>query len=714
MKECSLCGRCLTDGHAVCPDDRGPLRPVFAGPPLLEGKYRLIRRLGAGGMGTVYRAHHLGLGRAVAVKVLPPGRDGEREAIERFRLEALALARLDHPSIVRITDFGFDEARATPYLVMELLAARSLDERLRRAGPLPLAAALPILDQIASALDYAHAAGILHRDLKASNVLLLERSGGGPAAKIIDFGLASFLADPEATPTLAVEHPAPDPGAGEVGAPVPAAPGLTASGMPSGTPGCMAPELWRGRLPSRASDLWAFGVLTFFTLTGRPPFPGPGTEALREQIARGAPHPSALHPDLDPELDAAILAPLRADPAARPARAREAVGELARALLRVRRWRWRRREAPRRLALAALLASLGLLALAPLSRRLAPLENRLVDARFHLVSPRLPRREPLLLLFDDAALASDPAPLATKAGEVGTLLERVFGAGARGVGIDLLLPQTWGASPEFSDLVLRHADSLVLAAASPAGRPVVGPEAVRGLTAAALGPARSQALFGFVDVEEDGDGVVRRARPLFRDTAGQVRSSFAARAARLLAPAAASAGGAGDEVWIDGTVDWRGYERLSWRDLANALERSPERFRDRFVLLGADYAASGDVYRIPHPGELPALLPGVTLQALILQTLLDGAPIRQPERAPLVAGLALALAAVAAAVLLGRRSIAVAGPVAAAAAWVAIAFALFATRRLLMPVAAPVAVLLLVAILAASLRLRRPSYPQGL
>jgi serine/threonine-protein kinase len=708
MKECTLCGRCLADHHDVCPDDRAALRQAFDGPPLLDRKYRLIARLGAGGMGTVYEAHHLGLERRVAVKLLHPGRRSEPGNRERFQGEARALARLDHPNIVRIADFGYDGDRGVPYLVMERLAATSLAERLR-AGPLPVAAALPLLAQIAAALDHAHAAGILHRDLKASNVLLLGKPDAVPVAKVVDFGLADFLGDPEATPPGRGVPPPWEEVVGEGGRPG----GGWLPGPLLGTPAYLAPELWEGRPPSPASDLWAFGVLSFFTLAGRLPFPGPDPAEIREQIARGAPRPSALCPALDPTLDAAILAPLQPDPAARPARAGELIGEMERARLGVRRRLWRQREVPRRLALAGLLGALSLLAQSPLARLLQPLEGLLVDARFHLASPRPPRPEPLLVLIDDATLASDPASLATKAGEAGALLERAFAAGARGIAVDLLLHPSWGDSPAFSDLVLHHPDALVLAAASPAGKPVVGPEAIQGLTAAALGPVRGRELFGFVDLEEDWDGVVRRARPLLRDTTGQVRPSFAARAARLLRPGLPLAE---DEVWIDGTVDWRGFERLSFRDLADALDRDAGgfrgRFRGRLLLLGADYAASGDEsYRVPHAGELPETLPGTLLQALLLDTLLDGTPVRSPERVAVLTALFLLAAGVSASALLARRSLAAGAAPLAAGAWVAAAFVLFAARRLLLPVAAPVVFLLLVAGLALALRKRFISYP---
>src|SRR5262249_13942348 len=166
------------------------------------------------------------------------------------------------------------------------------------------------------------------------------------------------------------------------------------------------------------------------------------------------------------------------------------------------------------------------------------------------------------------------------------------------------------------------------------------------------------------------------------------------------------------EIWIDGTVDWRGFERLSFRDLGDALDRDPGRFRDRLVLLGADYAASGDdLYRVPHSGELPPTLSGPVLQALILETILHGAPARSPGRAALLAPLALVATAAAASTLLGRRAFALTAVSLATVAWVAVAFALFAARRLLVPVAPPLAVLLLVVGLAAALRKRFSPFP---
>jgi CHASE2 domain-containing sensor protein len=520
---------------------------------------------------------------------------------------------------------------------------------------------------------------------------------GERVAKLVDFGLASFLADPAGTPPLADGM---EDRQGEETA--------TTGGPLLGTPTYLAPELWQGQPPSAASDLWAFGVLAFLTLTGKLPFPGLDPAAIRAQIARGAPAPSSLRPELDPALDAALLAPLQPDPAARPARAREVVAGIERALLAVERRRWRRREVPRRLGLAALLGALGSFVLLPLTGPLAPLENRLIDARFHLAAPRPPRFAPLLVLIDDATLASDRTSLADQADKVGALLDRVFAAGARGVGIDLLLPG-WCTSRPFVDLVLRHSGALVLALSSPDNGKVVGAEVVCGPLPMVLGPESARGLLAFVDVEEDEDGVIRHAQPVLRDTAGQLQETFAARLARFLLPAVRWRE---EEVWIDGTIDWRSFEPLSFRDLADALERDPGRFRNRLVLLGADFAASGDDHhRIPHPRALPETLSGSVLQALIAETLFDGAPVRSPGRAQLGSILALAAAATAGLTLLGRRSAAAAAGPATAAAWIVAAFALFATHRLLVPVAGPAVALLVAAALAALLRRGLPRFP---
>jgi serine/threonine-protein kinase len=142
------------------------LRTIFEGTPILDGKYRLLQLLGAGGGGHVYKCRHLGLKRLVAVKVLRPQFAAQPQHMARFRREAEILGHLRHPHIVEVTDFGVDAERKIPYLVMEYLEGETLSERIRNHGPLELADALVIFEQIASGIDHVHAAGVLHRDLR--------------------------------------------------------------------------------------------------------------------------------------------------------------------------------------------------------------------------------------------------------------------------------------------------------------------------------------------------------------------------------------------------------------------------------------------------------------------------------------------------------------------------------------------------------------------
>src|SRR5262245_37895213 len=173
MKECNLCANCYEDSAERCPGDGAPLDETLPGPPLLDQTYRLERRLGEGGMGIVYRARHEGVKRTVAVKLIRPDRDWEPASLARFRLEADALGKLQHPHIVNITDSGVDpREKGIPYLVTEFLDGVSLQAHSARRGPLPLSEALPLLEDIAEAIDFAHERGVLHRDLKPQNVFL--------------------------------------------------------------------------------------------------------------------------------------------------------------------------------------------------------------------------------------------------------------------------------------------------------------------------------------------------------------------------------------------------------------------------------------------------------------------------------------------------------------------------------------------------------------
>jgi len=584
-------------------------------PPVLDCKYRLGDPLGEGGMGEVFRAVHLGLKKDCAVKLMHREQTRDEAFMARFRTEAEALGRLEHPSIVSVTDFGVhaDEG-GIPYLVTELLEGASLDEELAASGVLDPEAALPLLDRIAVGLDHAHRCGVVHGDLKPRNVFLVDGGDREGGVKILDFGLA-HLTRPQADSRG---------GSGDR---------LPAGTAVIGTPAYMAPELLAGREPTRRSDVYAFGVLVYEVLTGTRPFDAPD----QELASRTAPPdlPSRVRPGLPAGVDEPLLRALDADPALRPSSATELVSAVHEAVADDEVRRWRRREWPRRSFLAVLLAPAVawvslLIGQTPLLRAL---DHRLGDARVLLASPTAPDPRLVIVTIDEQTLASEPQrTLGERADEVGQVLEEVLEAGAAAIGIDLLLPEKWGKSAVFGGLVVRNPGRLVLAALSTADGGVTGPQSLSGLATVGLGEHGAARLFGFVNVLEDADGRVRRMRRRHVDLEGRLAPSFAGRAARLIEGPAALEGLPADPLLIDYTIDWRQWNLISWIHLSELLHDEPEAFRGKLVLVGTQLAGSGDVYSVPHPHGLPDRMPGIMLQATMTNTLLSGAPIREISR----------------------------------------------------------------------------------
>lgn len=658
---------------------------------ILGGKYRLEERLGEGALGVVHRAVHLGLERSFAIKLLKTSGAPAPDALARFQKEALALGRLRHPHIVEVTDSGVDEPSGVPYLVMELLEGAPLSEICRRRDPLPLAQALSLLEEIAGAVDAAHAAGIRHRDLKPGNIFVCEVDSDSPRIKVLDFGLAELLAGPDETGIPS--------GGGE------GLPGLTSTGTLPGTPLYAAPELIRHGEASPASDVYSFGVIAYELLGGKPPFQGTVAEVLTGHLETEPPPLS-----LPSEVWRALREALRKDPALRPCTAGEVVRRLREGALQAERARFRSVEVPRRVRMAALLAAALLAAGLVLPWPPVPwAEHRVHDLRVRTSPGRDPDPRILLVTLDEASLDSSPLSLADRGDEIGRTLSRILDAGARGVAIDLLLHAKWSASPGFSDLLLRHSGDLTLAVSSEPDGSLVGTECVDGLTAAALGPERVSQLFGFVNID---DGVVRQGRLWFRDVSGHKRPSWAARAARGLRPGAER--GTSRFFWIDTRIDWPSYERISWRDVPETLDRHPELFRDRLVLVGGgELRGSGDDYhRIPQRSGTRAVS-GLTLQALMVDTIGAGFPIREPGRMPVLAIAALGAALAMAGFLCARRT----GPVAAwlavgAALYGALSFPVFWWTGLMLPVAAPLLLVLLGLLLVLPQRRILPSPPE--
>jgi len=266
------------------------------------GRYEAVELLGRGGMAAVYRARDTVLRRDIALKVLYPQYADDPILIDRFRREAVLAAGLEHPNIVPIYDVG--DAEGTVYIAMLLLSGRSLADELRLRGLLTLDEVVPIIEQIASALDYAHSRHIVHRDIKAGNILLEEdplNLHHVPRAMLTDFGIAKSL---DAT-------------------------GLTGTGVLIGTPDYMAPEQIRsGQTVDYRADIYALGVLIYRCLTGQLPFTGTTEQVLLGHLYDDFIDPSVLVPELPRAIDAVVHKAMARDAHQRYASA----GELARAL----------------------------------------------------------------------------------------------------------------------------------------------------------------------------------------------------------------------------------------------------------------------------------------------------------------------------------------------------------------------------------------------
>ncbi|MFO7179329.1 MAG: protein kinase [Pseudomonadota bacterium] len=252
---------------------------------VIAGRYRLEARIGEGGMGIVYRARHVLIDRVVAVKLIRPDLRGETHLRAWMLREARAANRVDHAHIIDIHDIG-ETDDGELYLVMEYLVGTPLSADLAR-GPLPLARAVDVLEQMGAALTRAHDLGVVHRDLKSDNILLTQRGGRKDFVKILDFGLAALAHDPRLAPKGAV----------------------------FGTPEYMSPEQARGEQAGPHSDLYALGVLFFEMLTGQLPFRASDRETLLEmQRTAPAPRPTSLRKDCHPVAERIVLKLLEKDP----------------------------------------------------------------------------------------------------------------------------------------------------------------------------------------------------------------------------------------------------------------------------------------------------------------------------------------------------------------------------------------------------------------
>ncbi len=294
---CSSCDGILSAVHRFCPSCGTPVGALaadgrFRAGALFANRFRIVARLGRGGMGEVYRADDLELGQPVALKFLTAFRSDER-ARGRLRNEVRLARQLAHPNVCRVYDIG--EAHGDLYLSMEYVDGEDLAALLKRIGRLPIDKGIEIARKLCAGLAAAHGKGVLHRDFKPANIMIDSHG----EVRIMDFGLAAVASE------------------------------LDASDVRSGTPAYMAPEQLAGKEASKQSDLYALGLVLYELFTGKPPFAARDLDELqRLRAASPATTPSTLIPDISPRLESAILKCLEPEPKLRPGSALEVSASL--------------------------------------------------------------------------------------------------------------------------------------------------------------------------------------------------------------------------------------------------------------------------------------------------------------------------------------------------------------------------------------------------
>jgi serine/threonine protein kinase len=262
---------------------------------VLDQRYRVVRKLGEGGMSFVYEAKDISTGESVAVKIMTPKLAQDRTAAERLRREAGLAMRLDHPNICRILRLGETE-EGLIYLVMPLLTGELLSDKEVREGTISVEVGVPIMRQVCDALAFAHHQQIVHRDLKPENIFIVPAGEGAIKAVVTDFGLAK---EQRAESGMAK---------------------LTATGIILGTPEFMSPEQIRGKTLDGRSDIYALGLVAYEMFTGRLPFEGKTAQDMMIARLRGQPMPlrkARADIEFTPQFEKALMKAIEADPSAR-------------------------------------------------------------------------------------------------------------------------------------------------------------------------------------------------------------------------------------------------------------------------------------------------------------------------------------------------------------------------------------------------------------
>src|SRR3569623_918804 len=285
----------------------GPADPGTEDPLLgrvLSERYRILRKLGEGGMGVVYLAEHVVIEKKLALKVLFPDLTRRADLIQRCMQEAKSASRSGHENVIDITDFG-QSPEGYVFIAMEYLSGQDLGQVLKASGSLSWERAQPLVVQMVKALRAAHARGIIHRDMMPENIFVIPRDDGREFVKVLDFGIAKVMGLDEDVPRL------------------------TRTGMIFGTPEYMSPEQAQGQRVDHRVDSYAIGCIMFHVLTGRVPFKADSFMGILSKHMVEAPEsPRALNPAIDPGIEAVILRAMEKDPAKRF----QSMGELLQAL----------------------------------------------------------------------------------------------------------------------------------------------------------------------------------------------------------------------------------------------------------------------------------------------------------------------------------------------------------------------------------------------
>lgn len=281
-KFCRGCGQSLPDFAQIIARTRQyhQAQTSLVG-QTLDGKYRIDTKLGAGGMGNVYRATRLLIGDVVAIKTLHPHLVNDQQAAERFRREAITATKLRHKNIVTIYDVGIDGVRRVPYILMELAEGYTLRQIINENKILPLDFCVTVIAQVCAAMTEAHQLGIIHRDIKPENIIANQTSTGW-YIKVLDFGIAKLYNQPDAD--------------------------LTQDGSALGTPQYMSPEQCLGEQLDARSDIYSIGITLYEMLCGKPPFSGiPATAISVHQVGTPPTPPTSINSGIHAEVEKVIL-----------------------------------------------------------------------------------------------------------------------------------------------------------------------------------------------------------------------------------------------------------------------------------------------------------------------------------------------------------------------------------------------------------------------